>query len=130
MKLPLIVFTLLYLAILVVYAWMQKTKSPMQAQGSHAISKTKSHALLAEMATDSQRVFALLMVASLLSITFGKPGLGPQYAAWGVVLVQVVKLALMGMGQTGAVFIARLCAYGLIAYLLIIQLPFFDIIPE
>jgi hypothetical protein len=124
MKLPLVVYALLFLVLLLVYAVFQsrKPRRPEYAWGSgeHA----KAGQAVAEMVSDSLRVLVLLATGALLSIAFGKPGLLPQYAAWVVVGAQALKRE-----QAGLSLVLRVVVLVCLAYILFIQLPLFDVRP-
>jgi hypothetical protein len=129
MKLPLVVYALLLLVLLLVYAVFQsrKPRRPEYAWGSgeHA----KAGQAVAEMVSDSLRVLVLLATGALLSIAFGKPGLLPQYAAWVVVGAQALKCGTILREQAGLSLVLRVVVLVCLAYILFIQLPLFDVRP-
>lgn len=129
MKIPLVVYGLLLILLLLVYAYFQsrKAKRPQPAWG--AGDRAATGQALAEMVSDSLRFFALLMGGSLLDIAFGKPGLLLQYAAWGVVIVQIAKCGSIYAEQRLLSFILRVAGLGCLGYIWFMQLPLFDVLP-
>lgn len=129
MKLPLLVYGLLFIALLAVYAFFQarKEKRPAPAWGEGR--KAQAGQAMAELVTESLRVFALLAGGALLSIAFGKPGLWQQYAAWAVVALHAVKCWAIFAERTRTAFWLRLAVLGCLGYIWFYQLPLFDLVP-
>lgn len=129
MKLPLIVYALLFLLLLLVYAVFQarKAKRPQPAWGSGEGAAAPQ--AVAELVSDSLRILVLLAGAALLSIAFGKPGLLPQYGAWAVVVAQVVKCWAIYGERSAVAFALRLLVLVVLAYLWAVQLPLFSGLP-
>ena len=129
MKLPLVVYALLFLVLLLVYAVFQsrKPRRPEPAWGNG--ERAKAGQAIAEMVSDSLRVLVLLATGALLSIVFGKPGLLLQYAAWVVVVAQVLKCGTIHREQARLSFLLRVVVLVCLAYILFLQLPLFDFRP-
>ena len=132
MRLPLLIFGLIYLATLLAYTLIQRQKphssKPVTANESTGGTSLRHRAT--EILSDTQRCFLLLAVAAILSLSFGKPDLGPQYVAWALIGVQVIKMGAIFGEIKSLVFSLRVLSYLLLGYLLIGLLPFFDPIPE
>lgn len=130
MKLPLIVMGLFFMALLTTYAFFQarKEKRPAPAWGQG--KKAASGQAMAEMISDTLRIYALLAGGALLSMVFGKPGLLQQYAAWSVVGLQVIKCAAIYKEQAALGLVLRLAVLACLAYVWIYQFPIFDNLPQ
>lgn len=130
MKLPLVIYGLLFIGLMFVYSAFQakKAKRPAPAWGTGP--KAASGQAMAEVVSDSLRVLVLLAGGALLSIAFGKPGLLPQYAAWAVVVGQIVKAWSIYAEHTAAATVLRVLVLLFLAYIWFMQLPMFDYIPR
>ncbi|HKI97535.1 MAG TPA: hypothetical protein VKB51_03570 [bacterium] len=130
MKLPLVVYGLLFVLLMLVYTVFQarKARRPAPAWGSG--EKAASGQAMAEVVSDALRVLVLLVGAALLSITFGKPGLLPQYAAWAVVVGQVLKSWAIYVEQKPAATVLRVVVLLCLGYIWFMQLPLFDYVPR
>jgi hypothetical protein len=130
MKLPLIVYGLLFIALLLVYSAFQarKARRPQPAWGTG--EKAAAGQAIAEVVSDSLRVLVLLAGGALLSIAFGKPGLLPQYAAWAVVVGQVIKAWAIYAERPPVSTLLRVVVLLCLAYIWFLQLPFFDYVPR
>ena len=130
MKLPLVVYGLLLILLLLVYTVFQarKARRPNPAWGTGP--KAATGQAIAEMVSDAVRVGALLIGAALLSIAFGKPGLLPQYAAWAVVVGQVLKTWAIYAEQTALAAVLRVAVLLCLGYIWFMQLPYFDYLPR
>ena len=113
MKLPLVVFSLLLIALLFAIQALS---------GSDKWRKVLDNTL---------PVYVLLAVYALLSITFiGKPGLGPQYLAWLILALQVLRsLVILRDGKELWVRAGGVLIFATLAYLWFLQLPFFNALP-
>ncbi len=130
MRLPLVVYALLLCLLLAVYAYFQFRKPPRpEAAWGKGAGASKGQAM-AEMVADSLRVFALLVGAALLSITFGKPDLLAQYAAWAVIVGQLLKVAAIARGQASTALVLRLFVLACLVVQWVPLLPAFDAIPR
>jgi len=129
MKLPLVVYGLLFMVLMLAYAFVQrgKQKRPKPAWDGNPGAATGQ--AMAEMLTDNLRVLVLLAGAALLDIAFGKPELVQQYAAWAVVGGQVLKSLAIWSEKPVVVLVLRVAVLACLAYLWILQLPFFDPLP-
>ena len=131
MRLPLVVYALLLCLLLAVYAYFQFRKPPRpKAAWGEGAEASKGQAMAEEMVADSLRVFALLAGAALLSIAFGKPDLLTQYAAWAVIVGQLLKVGAIARGQASAALVLRLFVLGCLALQWVPLLPAFDAIPR
>ena len=130
MKLPLVVYGLLFIVLLLVYSAFQarKARRPGPAWGSG--EQAASGQAIAEVVSDSLRVLVLLGGGALLSIAFGKPGLLPQWAAWAVVVGQVIKGWAIYAERTPAATLLRVAVLLCLGYIWFMQLPLFDEIPR
>jgi hypothetical protein len=131
MKFPLVVYSILYLLVLVVYA-IGRFSRPRRVGFSVSREPGMEPAwvlTVKELLTDNLRIYVAFGAAALLSITFGKPGLGPQYAAWGIVVLQVLAYAAVLANQRMTKLVLTLAILALLAYLWVLQLPFFDVLP-
>ena len=130
MKLPLVVYGLLFIVLLLAYTVYQarKPKRPQPAWGEGA--QAKGGQAMAEMVADWQRSGLLLAGAALLSIAFGKPGLLPQYAAWAVVVGQVLKVGTILAERAAATAVLRVAVLLCLGYIWFMQLPLFDVLPR
>ncbi len=129
MKFPLVVYGLLFIVLLAVYAVFQARKekrpAPAWGEGHQAVSGQA----MAELVSESLRILVLLAGGALLSIAFGKPGLLQQYAAWAVVGLQVLKALAIYVERSQAAFVLRLAVLVCLAYIWAYQLPIFDVAP-
>lgn len=129
MKFPLVVYGLLFIALLAVYAFFQARKekrpAPAWGQGQKAVPGQA----MAELVSENLRILVLLAGGALLSIAFGKPGLLQQYAAWAVVGLQVLKGLAIVFERVQVAFFMRLAVLVCLAYIWVIQLPVFDTAP-
>jgi hypothetical protein len=116
--------------LLLLYSTFQarKAKRPAPAWGSG--EQAASGQAIAEVVSDSLRVLVLLMGGALLSITFGKPGLLPQYAAWAVVVGQLVKGWAIYAERTPVATVLRVVVLLCLGYIWFMQLPLFDVLPR
>ena len=129
MKFPLVVYGIFLIVLLAVYAYFQsrKPKRPQAAWGSG--EKAAAGQALAEMVADSTRIGILLAGGALLDIAFGKPSLILQYAAWAVVVLQLLKCGTIFAERKGLTFMLRLAGLVCLGYIWIMQLPYFDVLP-
>ena len=130
MKFPLVVYGLLFIVLLLIYATFQarKAKRPQPAWGTG--ERAAAGQAVAEMVSDSLRVLVLLAGGGLLSIAFGKPGLGPQWAAWFVVGAQVLKVLAIYAERSAAATALRVLVLLALGYIWFMQLPLFDVLPR
>ena len=130
MKLPLVVYGLLFTLLLLVYAVYQARK-PKRPQASWGEGEGAAQGqAMAEIVMDWQRMLMVLAGAALLSIIFGKPGLLPQYAAWVVVIGQVLKVATIWTERKGMTAVLRVVVLVCAGYIWFMQLPYFDALPR
>ena len=130
MKLPLTLYSLLFLALLALYAFTQMKKQPRGTAGQPAPRKSPQALAVAEMVQDALRIYVLFAGASVLSIALGKPDLTGQYAAWGILIAQVLKCGTIAREMAPATLALRLISLAALAYLWVLNLPFFDILPS
>jgi hypothetical protein len=130
MKLPLVVYGLLFILLMLVYSAFQSRKAKRPAPAWGTGDKAMAGQAMAEVVSDSVRVLVLLAGGALLSIAFGKPGLLPQYAAWAVVVAQVVKAWAIYGERTPAATVLRVVVLLCLGYIWFMQLPFFDYVPR
>lgn len=130
MRLPLIVMGLLFMALLTAYAFFQSRKEKRPAPAWGQGRKAASGQAMAEMISDTLRIYVLLAGGALLSIAFGKPGLVQQYAAWAVVGLQAIKCFAIYKELAGLGLLLRLAVLACLAYLWINLLPVFDNLPQ
>lgn len=130
MRLPLVVYALLLCLLLVVYAYFQFRKPPRPELAWGEGAKASRGQAMAEMVADSLRVFALLAGAALLSIAFGKPDLLGQYAAWAVIVGQVLKVGAIARGSAATALVLRLLVLACLVLQWVPLLPVFDAIPR
>lgn len=130
MRLPLILMGLFFMALLTAYAFFQarKEKRPAPAWGQG--KKAASGQAMAEMISDTLRIYVLLAGGALLSIAFGKPGLLQQYAAWTVVGLQVIKCAAIFKELAIPGLVLRIAVLACLAYIWINLFPVFDNLPQ
>ena len=129
MKLPLVVYGLLVVLLLLVYYAFQARKAPRPQPAWGTGRKAASGQAIAEVVSDSLRVLVLLAGGALLSIAFGKPGLLPQYAAWAVVVGQVIKAWAIYAERTPVATLLRVGVLLCLATIWFMQLPLFDLAP-
>lgn len=130
MKLPLVVYGLLFILLLLVYTVFQARKAPRPQPAWGEGAKAAAGQGMAEVVSDSARVLALLVGGALLSITFGKPGLLPQYAAWTVVIGQVIKGWAIYTERAPVAAVLRVVVLLCLGYIWFMQLPYFDYVPR
>ncbi len=104
MKLPLVVYSLILCGF-----WLYRVIYP----GGRA----------EELFAHTFTSWALMAAAALLSIAFGKPGLGPQYAAWVVVVVGLLRVISLRK-RNSFDRLLELVSLVAIIYLWYYQLPF------
>lgn len=130
MRLPLVVYGLLFVLLMLVYSAFQARKARRPAPAWGTGEKAASGQAMAEIVHDSLRVLVLLAGGALLSITFGKPGLLPQYAAWAVVVAQIVKAYSIWGERTALATVLRVLVLLCLGYIWFMQLPIFGYIPH
>lgn len=128
MRFQLTVFTLLLLLAFLLWQ-LPKLLAPTPRRGFAARPAGGTQAFADQMEAvfkDALFTYAPLAAVALLMLSFGKPGLLPQWAGWAVVGLQFLRsLALFsGLARTAALLglLALIC----LAYLWIPQLPIFD----
>lgn len=131
MRWPLLLFSLLYLALLLGYAWIQKSKDRGEdSRGTPQAKGVSLRAKWADLVTDTHRVALLLAIGALLSIAFGKPERILQTAAWIILALQMAKIWAVLTQKHTVIFLLRLGVLALLGLLLILQLPILDAIPR
>jgi hypothetical protein len=130
MNVPLIVYGLLFIVLMLVYSAFQARKARRPAPAWGTGEKARAGQAMAEVVSDSLRVLVLLSGGALLSIAFGKPGLLPQYAAWAVLVGQLLKAWAIYAERTQVATVLRVLVLLLLGYIWVVQLPLFDAIPR
>ena len=132
MRLPLIVFSLLLLALFLIWnlasLWEGKPRRP--AGGGFGRAKRPFRERLKDALQDTMWIYLpFAAVALLLLADFGKPGLVNQYMAWIVIALQVLRaIAVAGEQQRVRFSLGVLLALAL-GWLWVRQLPIFDPFP-
>ena len=133
MRLQLTVFSLLVIAALLVrelYAISAERRGPRRRGHAPRSNTSGIGELLQSALSDALPVYVLLAAVAVLILSFGKPERLPQYAGWAVVLLQAAHGGSILMGrQDITVRLLGLAALICLAYLWIVQLPFFDTLP-
>jgi hypothetical protein len=78
---------------------------------------------------DSLYTYLPFAAVALLMLSYGKPGLFPQWAGWAVVGLQLLRSIALGSGLARVAVLLGLLALVCLAYLWILQLPVFDPYP-
>ena len=127
---PLILMGLFFMALLTAYAFFQarKEKRPAPAWGQG--NKAASGQAMAEMISDTLRIYVLLAGGALISIAFGKPGLVQQWAAWAVLGLQIIKCFAIYRELYKLGLVLRLAVLACLVYIWINLLPVFDNLPQ
>ena len=130
MRLPLTIYSLGLLAFLLV--WVLSVLSaprPRRGYGAGAQGAGSLAQRMEALSKDALLTYVPLAAIALLMLSYGKPGLLPQWAGWAVVLLQAPRsLAVWLAWQRSRAFFGLLALICLI-YLWLIQLPIFDPFP-
>lgn len=131
MRFPLTVMSLILLALLVVWQIsLLITRSKPQRFGAQAIPGNNGIAnILANVCKDALYLYLPFAAVALMMLSFGKPGLLPQYAGWAVVVLQILRSASVAMEQPRLRSVFGLLAMICLVYLWVLQLPLFDPFP-
>ena len=127
MKLPLTLFSLYLLLILAGYAFVQYRRPP-RARGEQP-NRPPLRLGISELMQDTLRVYALFAPAAVLSIALGKPDYLAQWAAWLLWATQLAKAPAIHMESGTAMLLLRLIGFVMLAYMWVINLPYFDVLP-
>ena len=132
MRLPLVVFSLLLLALFLIWnlAALSEGKPRRPPGGGFGRAKRPFPERLKDAFQDTVWVYLpFAAVALLLLADFGKPGLVNQYMAWIVIALQVLRaIAVAGEQQRVRFSLGVLLALAL-GWLWVRQLPIFDPFP-
>ena len=132
MRLPLIVFSLLLLALFLIWnlASLSEGKPRRPAGGGFGRTKRPLSERLKDALQDTMWIYLpFAAVALLLLADFGKPGLVNQYMAWIVIALQVLRaIAAAGEQQLVRSSLGVLLVLALF-WLWVRQLPIFDPFP-
>jgi uncharacterized MAPEG superfamily protein len=131
MRLQLTVYSLALLAVFALWQLLVLLRNPRPppyatpgAAGAQDLKDT-----LEAVVRDALYTYVPFAAIALLMLSYGKPGLLPQWAAWAVVMLQVLRsLALAAKLPRMRVLLALLALICLI-YLWVLQLPYFDPFP-
>lgn len=136
MRFPLTVLSLFLLALLVVWqisllfsgSMFARGKSrrfgPRAAPGNNEIANS-----LANVCKDALYLYVPFAAVALMMLSFGKPGLLPQYAGWSVVVLQILRSASVAMERPRLRSVFGVLAMICLIYLWVLQLPLFDPFP-
>lgn len=130
MKQPLVIYTLIYLVILLVHAIVRRPTRQRAGFAPGPAPRGDAELMLKGMVTDSLRFYVPFAAICLIGISFGKPGLLPQYLAWGIVGLQVLMWGALLLRQEAARLPLALLAIVLMGWLWVMELPFFNVIPR
>lgn len=130
MRFQLAVFSLVVL--LLYFEWLLASALALRGGPRRPMARGRGAAAegLASLAEEALRdtlvSYVLFAAVALVMFSLGKPGLFAQWAGWGVVGFQVLRIGALPLGWSrwrslfGAVVLA------LLTYLWVLQLPFFD----
>ncbi len=121
---------LFFMALLAAYAFFQSRKEKRPAPAWGQGHKAASGQAMAEMVSDTLRIYVLLAGGAWLSNIWAKPGLLPQYAAWTVVVLQVVKCTAIFKEWAALGLALRLAVLACLAYIWIDLLPVLGLRPQ
>ena len=79
---------------------------------------------------DAMGIYVLFAGWALLLFLLGKPDLLPQYLAWGVIVLQVIRGLFLFIQRRLMARIAGVVVVGLLIYLWAERLPFFQTAPR
>ena len=80
--------------------------------------------------SEALAVYLPFAAVALLMLSYGKPGLFPQWAGWACVILQVIRTLGALAGFRAIVKGAGILILVSLSYLWILQLPLFDPIPQ
>lgn len=129
MKLQLTVFSLVFIAALLIRelsALLNSGPRPrrQRTREGDIISR------LGEALVDGLPAYVLLAVIAVVMFSFGKPERLPQYAGWAVVILQLLRGLLVTADTPKAPLrVVGVLSLICLAYLWILQLPFFTTLP-
>ena len=131
MRFPLTVMSLIVLGFLA--AWQVSvlfSRSKPRRFGTPAGSGGNEVAkLLGNVCKDALFLYVPFAAVALMMISYGKPGLLPQYAAWSIVALQTLRSGALVMEQQRLRSVFGILALICLIYLWAWQLPLFDPIP-
>ena len=131
MRFPLTVLSLALMGALVLWqlSILFARKHPRRFGTQPAAPETGFQQIMANICKDALYVYVPFAAVALMMISFGKPGLLPQYAGWAIVVLQILRSAAVLLEisrmRTALGLLALIC----LTYLWMLQLPYFDPYP-
>lgn len=131
MRFPLTVMSLAMLAILA--AWqlsvLMARKNPRRFGAQPPQGANDFSDLMANICKDALLLYVPFAAIALMMLSFGKPGLLPQYAGWAAVVLQLLRSGTMALEWPRMRSVLGLLALICLIYLWVLQLPYFDPFP-
>lgn len=133
MRFQLTVFTLLILSTLLLSHLIKVFSGPQPRTGSfggQGAPKKGAAELLEKIYADALWSYVPFAAITLVMFSWGKPGLLPQYAGWGVVFFQGLR-GLLTFLDSPAILrrVTGILVLIALIYLWVLQLPVFDPLP-
>ncbi len=131
MRFPLILLSLALLALFVGWqlAELAAKRRPRRMAGAPQGGPQPLGQRLEAVFRDALGFYVPFAAIALQMLNYGKPGLLPQYAGWAVAGLQVLRGLAVGLEMPRSKVVLGLLALACIAYLWVLQLPFFDPLP-
>ncbi len=131
MRLPLTVYSLALLAVFVIWQLLVLFRNPRPPRfATHGASGAQDlKDTLEAVVRDALQTYIPFAAIALLMLTFGKPGLLPQWVAWAVVMLQVLRSLAVAVKLPRMRVLLALLALICLIYLWVLQLPYFDPFP-
>ncbi len=131
MRFQLTVYSLALLAVFVAWQLLLLFRNPRPprfatsgASGTQDLKDT-----LEAVVKDALYTYVPFAAIALLMLSYGKPGLLPQWAAWAVVALQVPRSLALAANLPRPRALLALLALICLIYLWVLQLPYFDPFP-
>ena len=131
MRYPLTILSLAMMAALVLWqlSILFSRKNPRRF-GTHAAAPEAGFPrLMANICKDAMVLYVPFAAVALMMISFGKPGLLPQYAGWSIVVLQILRSGTVALELPRIRTVLGLLALICLTYLWALQLPYFDPYP-
>lgn len=131
MRYPLTVLSLALMAALVLWqlSILFARKNPRRFGTQPAAPEAAFPRVMGDIWKDAMVLYVPFAAVALMMISFGKPGLLPQYAGWAIVVLQLLRSAAVAFAMPRLRTVLGLLALICLTYLWTLQLPYFDPFP-
>lgn len=131
MRFPLTVLSLALIAALLLWqlSILFARTNPRRFGSQAAAPETGFQQTMVNICKDAMVLYLPFAAVALMMISFGKPGLLPQYAGWAIVALQILRSASVAFAMPRMRTVLGLLALICLTYLWVLQLPYFDPFP-